>query len=226
MADSVVSDQNKLLATDPFLAGRTEAAERYGYLASNAAAWRRIAFGLLLCCVGCVAAVIHYSTSFTVVPYIVQVDSHGYEIAVRPAAASAIDVRMVISRVARYVHAMKTVYGDSVAQAELMQFVYNTTPENSPAARRYREYYAVNNPMIIGKTSKVIVTVISVLSLSENKWQAEWREDTMTGGERGVTKQYRGIFDTAMETPTKMKEVLDNPLGIFIVDFTFTEITL
>jgi type IV secretion system protein VirB5 len=219
-----MNEEQAVLANDQFLMGRKEAAERYGHLSRNAASWRRMATALLVCCVACVAAVIHYSTRFTVIPYIVQVDSHGYEIAVEPVKASPIDVRMVISRISRYIHAMKTVYADSVAQTELMRFVYNSTSVTSMAETRYKEYYVANNPLIIGKKSKVIVTVNSVLSLAENKWQAEWKEEKITEG-NVETKHYRGIFDTVINSPSSMQEVLDNPLGIFVVDFTFTEIT-
>jgi type IV secretory pathway TrbF-like protein len=33
---------------------------------------------MLLCCAACVYAVIHTASKVTVVPYIVQVDQHGY----------------------------------------------------------------------------------------------------------------------------------------------------
>ena len=90
------SEEYKELASNPFLAGRTEAAERYGYLSKNAAQWRRISAVLLLCCAACVCAVIFMAGRVTVVPYIVQVDSHGYEIAIEPVAPSRVDARLII----------------------------------------------------------------------------------------------------------------------------------
>lgn len=219
------SSEDTQLKTNPFLMGRNEAADRYGHLAHNAATWRAIAFGLLICCIGCVAATIYYSTRFSVVPYIVQVDSHSYEIAVKPLAPSAIDSRMVISRLARYVRSLKTVYSDSVAQMELMQFVHNTTADSSVAQEKYRKYYTENNPLESGQEATVLVAVNSVLSLSESKWQIEWQEEKISKGRVVDKKQYRGIFDTMISTPKAMKEVIENPLGIFVKDFTFTEIT-
>ena len=105
------SDREDLrtLSSDPFLAGRTEAAERYGYLSRNAAQWRRISLALLVCCMVCVGMVIVVSGRVTVVPYVVQVDSHGYQIAVEPVAPSRVDSRLIISHVGRYVWSMKTV---------------------------------------------------------------------------------------------------------------------
>ena len=42
-------EEREIQGSDPFLMGRTEAAERYGYLSQNAAQWRRISLLLLVC---------------------------------------------------------------------------------------------------------------------------------------------------------------------------------
>jgi type IV secretion system protein VirB5 len=215
----------KVLSTDPFLAGRTEAAERYGHLSRNAAQWRHISVVLILCCAACVASVILMAGRVTVVPYIVQVDEHGYGIAVEPVAPSKVDARLIISHVSRYVWSLKTVFNDPEAQLHLMNFIYNCTPVNTAAEKKYQEYYAANNPVLIGETETVSVTVNSVLSMSDETWQAEWTEDRYTiGGDRISAKHYRGIFTTAVVTPDAMREVLQNPLGIFIIDFNFSEV--
>jgi type IV secretion system protein VirB5 len=161
----------------------------------------------------------------TVVPYIVQVDEHGYEIAVEPAAPSRVDSRLMIAHVGRYVWSLKTVFNDPEAQLHLMNFIYNSTPENTAAEKKYQEYFNANNPVVIGETETVQVTVNSVLSMSPETWQAEWTEERYTlGGDRISQKHYRGIFSTAVVTPDSMREVLQNPLGIFITDFNFSEI--
>ncbi|MDR1515611.1 MAG: type IV secretion system protein [Synergistaceae bacterium] len=219
------NEASKLLASDPFLAGRTEAAERYGHLSRNAAQWRRISLVLLFCCFACVMAVIAASSKITVIPYIVQVDEHGYEIALAPVAPSKVDARLVIAHVGRYVWSLKAVFNDPEAQLHLMNFVYSTTPVNTAAEKKYQEYYAENNPVAIGENETVSVTVNSVLLMSADTWQAEWTEERFTtGGDRVSTKHYRGIFTTAVVTPSSMREILLNPLGIFIVDFNFSEI--
>jgi type IV secretion system protein VirB5 len=218
-------EYTRVMHGNPFFAGRTEAAERYGYLSKNAAQWRRISSALLICCVACVLAVIYLAGRITVVPYIVQVDTHGYEIAIEPVSASRIDARLMIAHVARYVWSMKTVFADPEAQLHLMNFVYSTTPVNTAAEKKYQEFYQGSNPILIGETETIQVTVNSVLSMSADNWQAEWTEERFTvGGDKLSAKHYRGIFSTAVVTPRTMREVLQNPLGIFVVDFNFSEI--
>jgi type IV secretion system protein VirB5 len=219
------NEESRELASNPFLAGRTEAAERYGYLSKNAAQWRRISAVLLLCCVACVCAVIFMAGRVTVVPYIVQVDAHGYEIAVEPVAPSRIDARLIVAHIGRYVWSLKTVFNDPEAQLHLMNFVYSTTPVNTPAERKYQDYFKENNPILIGETETVNVTVNSVLSMSAETWQAEWTEERFSLiGDKLGTKHYRGIFSTAIVTPNAMREVLTNPLGIFVTDFNYSEV--
>lgn len=218
-------EEQRALAANPFLAGRTEAAERYGYLSKNAVQWRRISAILIFCCAACVLAVILMAGRVTVVPYIVQVDSHGYAIAVEPAAPSRVDSRLVIAHVGRYVWSLRTVFNDPEAQLHLMNFVYSTTPVDTPAEKKYQDHFNVYNPVMIGATETVHVTVNSVLSMSDETWQAEWTEERFSlNGSRLSVKHYRGIFSTVVVSPSSMREVLTNPLGIFITDFNFSEV--
>ena len=219
------NEEYRELASNPFLAGRTEAAERYGYLSRNAAQWRRISTVLILCCAACVFAVIFIAGRVTVVPYIVQVDTHGYAIAVKPVAPSRVDARLIIAHLARDVWSLKTVFNDPEAQLHLMNFVYSTTPVNTPAERKYQAYFNANNPIVIGERETVHVTVNSVLPMSHETWQAEWTEERFSlTGDKVRTTHYRGIFSITIITPSTMREVLANPLGIFISDFNYSEI--
>jgi len=219
------NEETMILAADPFAAGRTEAAERYGHLAKNAAQWRRISLILLLCCAACVFTVIQTASKITVVPYIVQVDQHGYQVAVKPVAPANVDQKLIISAVARYIWSLKTVFTDQEAQLYLMNFVYHSTPAVSAAEIKYQDYYRKNNPMDArAKRTSIHTIVNSVLPLSEKTWQAEWTEDAFQDGRKLWTKHYRGIFETYINAPNTMDEILVNPLGIYIVDFNFSEI--
>jgi type IV secretion system protein VirB5 len=218
-------ENGRAMHENPFLAGRIEYSDRYGHLSKEAAAWRRMSLVLLICCAACVAAVIYAAEKITVVPYIVQVDRHGYEIALGPVSASKVDARLVIAHIGRYVWSLRTVFNDPEAQLHLMNFVYSTTPVNTAAEKKYQEHYAENNPAVIGGDETISVTVNSVLSMSESAWQAEWTEERFTvGGDRISTKHYRGIFSTAVVTPRAMQEIILNPVGIFVTDFNFSEI--
>ena len=143
----------------------------------------------------------------------------------KPVPPVKVDPRLIIAHVARYVWSFKTIFNDPEAQFYLMNFVYNCTPSATSAEAKYKEYYNANNPIIIGEKETVGVAVNSVLPLSPDTWQAEWTEERFTiNGGKVSTKHYRGIFTTAITTPSAMQEVLTNPLGIFITDFNFSEV--
>ena len=217
------NEEKMIIETDPFIAGRREAAERYGHLAANAAQWRRISLLLLICCVACVFAVIYTSSKITVVPYIVQVDQHGYQIAVQPIAPANIDQRMIISFVARYVWSLRTIFTDPEAQLYNLNFIYNTTSSMSPAEMRYQNEFKEKNTLE-SKTS-IHAIVNTILPLSEKTWQAEWTEEEYQDGKKISTKYYRGIFETTISTASKeMDDVIANPLGIFITDYNYSTI--
>jgi type IV secretion system protein VirB5 len=82
--------------------------------------------------------------------------------------------------------------------------------------------------MEISEKYQVIVTINTVLPMSEKKWKCEWTEQALDTklGSAVFRKQYRGIFDIVINTPREMKENPENPLGIFITDFNFSEITI
>ena len=70
----------------------------------TADAWRLIAFGLLAANIALAAGFAAVASQNRVVPYIVQVDEHGYEIAVKPAEVlPQIDERIIIARVGTFV---------------------------------------------------------------------------------------------------------------------------
>ena len=93
------SEVRQVLATNPYAAGRTEATERYGRLAKNAAKWQGITYFMLLCCAACVYAVIHMASTVTKVPYMVQVNRHGYYVAVAPIKPGRIDDQSLIETI-------------------------------------------------------------------------------------------------------------------------------
>jgi hypothetical protein len=61
----------------------------------------------------------------------------------------------MIARVGRYVWSFKTVFNAPEAQLSLMNFVYSTTPVNTAAEKKYQEWYAENNPIVIGENETV-----------------------------------------------------------------------
>jgi type IV secretion system protein VirB5 len=211
---------------NPYAAGRKEYNDRYERLVRNASAWRRVAFLMLLLLTVSVAVVLWMAQTVKVVPFIVQVDQHGYHVAVQPVEASQIsDDRIIMARLAEFVTNMRSVYIDRTALISLLTKSYDSIESSSPAQLKLDEWFRENNPL--AKTDTVIdVAMQSVLRAAPESnllWQADWSEKIYEKGRFKEERFYRGMFEIEINSPTDIKEVMRNPLGIFVRDFHITE---
>jgi type IV secretion system protein VirB5 len=223
----LTSPENDPQKMSPFIAGMNEYMERYGNLVRNAATWRRISFLLGLLCALCVISVVIFAQSVKTVPFIVQVDRHGYEIAVKPVEPSGIDDKLIISRLGRFITCLKSILNDDIAQVTYIDFTYKSIPNTSPAYKKLLNFYERNNPLAAAAAGKntVLVNLKSILPLGESgkTWRGEWEENHFSGGALSSVKSFTGIFEIQITPPTTMKEIMDNPLGLFVTNFDITE---
>jgi type IV secretion system protein VirB5 len=211
---------------NPYALGRKEYDDRYERLAKNATAWRRTAFLTLLLLSVSTGVVLWMAQTVKVVPFVVQVDRHGYEIAVKPAEEHEVtDDRIVMARLADFVSNTRSVYSDAAAMMTFIGRAYNSVESSSPALRKLDAWFRENNPFARGE-QVVGVTVQSVLRASPDSnvtWQAEWSEKTYDRGMPKNERFFKGTFTVEFRPPTNITDVMKNPLGIFISDFNISE---
>jgi type IV secretion system protein VirB5 len=73
----------------------------------------------------------------------------------------------------------------------------------------------------VGKTKRAI-TIESVLRLSDKTWQVDWIEKS-SGSGTSSAKRIRGVFTVRLLEPGA-KQRVQNPLGIYIDDYDYTEL--
>lgn len=211
---------------NPFALGRREYNDRYERLARNAASWRRVAFLMLLLLSVSVGVVLWMAQEVKVVPFVVQVDRHGYQVAVQPVAAAKItDDRVVMARIADFVTNSRSIYADQTATVSLIKKAYDSIEAASPAQDKLNAWYRENNPLALNEIA-VDVTLNSVLRAapeSNRLWQAEWSEKRYDRGKLESERHYTGRFNIEFRSPTAVGEIMRNPLGIFVRDFHITE---
>ena len=211
---------------NPYALGRKEYNDRYERLAKNAASWRRVAFLILLLLAVSTSVVLWMAQTVKVVPFVVQVDRHGYQVAVEAVAASDVtDDRVIMARVADFVTNMRSVYNDRTALVALLMKSYDSIEAAAPAQGKLDVYFRENNPLT-RENIGVSVTMNSVLRAapeSNTLWQAEWSEKTYEQGRFKEERFYKGMFEIEFHTPTDIKDIMKNPLGIFVYDFHITE---
>ena len=161
------------------------------------------------------------------VPYIVQVDKHGYSVAIsRAEAANWPNDRILISWVGQYIQNLRTVVTDTRAQRSLIDWVYASTPQGSSAHSSINAWYSANNPYKRsrdGQTVAIQIESIVPMGDSRKSWQVKWEETTYARGAKQGSAKHTGIFTMDVSPNTELKSVITNPLGIFVTEIQTTQ---
>ena len=86
--------------------------------------------------------------------------------------------------------------------------------------------YASSDETILGApTSRLTRTVAisNVLQKSADSFQVRWVETDYVGGFPQPRVQYAGLFHVRIRPPTNEEDVFRNPLGVYIVDFSWSK---
>lgn len=161
------------------------------------------------------------------VPYVVQVDKHGYSIAIsRAEEARGPSDRVLVSWVGQYITNHRTVVTDPRAQKAMLDWVYASTPQGSSAYAAINTWYRSNNPYEgIKDRRTVTVQIESIMPMGDSKqtWQAKWEETVYFGGIQQQKTRHTGIFTLDVAQNTNLKSVIANPLGIYITEAQMTQ---
>lgn len=210
----------------PAMAGAIEWSDRHGTLvdANRRMMWTSIA-GWSVAAIACIGW-LRSADEPKAVPYIIQVDKTGYAVAIQPAEKSSpTDERVRLSAVSRWVRAMRTVIGNEDAQRALVDDVYAMLSADSNATKKTNEWYRTHNPMLSVGTRHVEVELRRVYAMrTPSTFTVEWEERTRTSNGQEDIKQFSAFLSVETSPTQKLADVIGNPLGIYISDYTVTEL--
>lgn len=216
------SAEPKLLPPrDPYAAAKAEFNEIWGGFVTREQNWRLVA---LLLAIGAVVEggfLGKAATQSKFVPYVVEVDPKGQPTAVSLAnnATTASDERLVRAFLTRFVVDLRGVSVDPQVEKQAVNRVFSMVATQTVGEARVRQFVMENNPLRRGQEETVAVEVKPLLQLSKDTWQASWRETTRDlTGRLLSTKDFRGSFTVAFNPPTDEQQVMQNPLGLFVID--------
>ena len=66
--------------------------------------------------------------------------------------------------------------------------------------------------------------VKAVLPMAQDAWQVDWAEHHYESGRLVETRAFKAVVTVAIEPTRSLSQVLQNPLGIYVVDFHVTEV--
>lgn len=203
---------------NPYLSARREWMERYGDYVQSAYHWRLFALFLLVICFASVGGMIWSSSQNHFIPYIVQVDKLGSALSVGVAdQASAVDVRIVRSQLARWVTNVRSVYVDGNAERIAIEDAYALVAHASPAFQYINSIFEKQSPFDRAQKETVSVEVHTVLQETKETWRVEWKENTYArSGELERTEEWQAVLTAVMSPSDNEAVLLRNPTGIYI----------
>jgi type IV secretory pathway TrbF-like protein len=213
---------------NPVLLGRGAFAGAFADLAKGKRNWQLVAFGLLGLFAIALVGFVHLASETRITPYVVEVDKLGRAVAFGPAEQTAqTDPRIVAATLSLFVRNVRAVSSDGVVERELLYRAYAHT---AGRARQFLDdYFSVpdHDPRLLGQRFTRTVEVGAILPVpGSSVWRAQWTEreqPVFLGTAR--ESAWEGYLTVRVHRPKTTSVVEENPLGIYVTDLTWTEVT-
>jgi type IV secretory pathway TrbF-like protein len=207
----------------PYQRARQAWDERIGTARVQAASWRLAFFATALLAIVMGVALVVVLRQSRVVPYIVEVSASGGVVGVAPAAIKYEPTDAQIRYfLANFVELIGSVPIDPVVAKKNWLTAYGFLTENG--ARQLNAYASGSDPLgRVGK-ERVEIRVRNSLRESDRSFQLTWNETVFDpNGTLLSRKERTGLFSVAVMTPRTEEEILHNPLGLYIDNFSISE---
>lgn len=211
---------------NPYLAARKSLQELYSTQHNREKLLFMIALGALALNIVLVAGIVITATQNKVVPYVVAVNELGDALPVQRAdRASPVDERIIRAHLARWVKNVRNVSMDATAQRAMLLEAYANINRNAPAYGELNEHFQKHDPFARSKDELVKVNIESVLPISANTWRVEWKEQVRgrKDGKLLSESPYQATITTSINPPEDEKNILVNPLGIYVDDLSWSQ---
>lgn len=194
--------------------------------------WMILALFSLLVALAAVGGMIHIGSQSKFIPYVVEVDHLGQLTAAAPAdKATPTDPRILRATAAAFIADLRLVTPDIALQRKAIFRTYAHLSAKDPATAKANEWLngtEESNPFKRAEKEMVSTELHSVLQQTGDTWQIDWTETVRTRQGVSVGKPFRmrALVTLYMAPPnheTKEEQLLDNPLGIFVRDFSWSK---
>ena len=215
-----------LLSTPhPYLQGRYTFKRLFGDLVRSRRSWRATALTAMAANVVLCMGFILQARKQTTVPYVVEVDALGEVRTTSTLAASKPPERAVQVALRRFVHNMRTVPSDlrllNVQLHQAQAFVAGHA--HATFTREVRSRSEELEEMLKRGHTRYVEEVSSILKVpgEGDVYRVAWRESETARSETSH-RGYEGHFKVRVIAPDSPDILLENPLGIFVTDYTWS----
>ena len=197
--------------------------DRIGSSVVRARNWRFCALSVIFLCILLTGGIIYQSQKAMVTPFVVMVGLDGAPFAVEKAAVPNYvpQEREIKYFLKEWVRKIRSVPLDPVMAKE--NWVAAFSQLHGAALTKMRDVMQQENlPGKLGKET-VQIEVQVVVPMSTNTYQVRWTE-TLYSKEGKITEANKmtGLFSIEIYPPKDEKEILTNPLGLYIKDVSWS----
>lgn len=194
--------------------------------------WMLLALFSLLVALAAVGGMIHVGSQSKFIPYVIEVDRLGQIAAAAPAdKAVPADPRVLKAMAATFISDLRLVTPDIALQRKAIFRTYAHLSAKDPATAKANEWLNgtdESNPFKRAEKEMVSTELHSVLLQTSDTWQVDWSETIRNRQGVMVGKPYRmraliTLYTVPPNHDTKEEQLLDNPLGIFVRDFSWSK---
>jgi len=217
---SYESDPNQ---QSPFARAAQVWDDRIGSARVQARNWRLMALASLALTTALAGGLIYETTQTRVEAYVVEVDPAG-----RPGQIQLLDRRydptaaQVAFYVAELVRKTRSKPIDPVVLKQNWDAAYRFLAGDAVTAMN--EYAGKADPFSAAKRDIAIaVEVISVVQRSDGSFQVRWKQTAYEHGSHAAVTYWTGLFTTKIIPPTTSQAIFNNPLGVYVTNFNWTE---
>lgn len=197
--------------------------DRIGGVRVQARNWRLMAFASFGLTVALAGGLIYQSTQTRVEAYVVEIDPAG-----RPGQVQLLGERyeptaaQISFHVSELVRKTRSRPIDPVVLKQNWDTAYRFLAGDAVVAMN--DYAARADPFGTAKRdTAVAVEVVSVVQRSDGSFQVRWKETTYERGNQTKANYWTGLFTTKVMPPRTSRAVFDNPLGVYVTNFNWTE---
>lgn len=86
-------------------------------------------------------------------------------------------------------------------------------------------YVKMNDPFIRAAKERVSVDILSMVRITEDSWQVDWKESQWgVMGEPLGKIFWRGVFKVVLKQPETEKDLATNPIGLFVDEYNISQL--
>ena len=225
LMNRILSVADPLIPETPYATAKQEWDNRIGSSVIQAYNWRKIALLLAIIILVLVVGLILSNMQAKFIPYIVEVsDLQVTNIAPATHKYQPKDTQ-IKHYLIKFVEKIRGLSIDNEVNKKWLCEAYSfLTPKT---ANKFDQYFQAND-LILNKLKEqqsVFVAVNAFTPIANNVYQLQWYEETHDQSGKLLEKEkFVGFATIKILAPTNEKSILQNPLGIWITDFSWSKV--